>query len=164
MLVRLLAKCEAGNPLDAQLVQVLRELSTYDYTSVIPRSWRVSDLDLWAYPGGGHDELAMRLMFPELGEDNEATVLAVTGERLFERSALVHQFESGLFLRIVDPAVPVEVSPDNRLWHGPPRFQASNIDLEIRCGEGGPFEVVSLDQRLIRYFQEIYAITEVEVP
>jgi hypothetical protein len=109
-----------------------------------------------------YDEM-LSAMFPEYGRqltDNDH--LIVDGERLMERVALIHQFEAGLFLRVIDVTQPVNVVPGCRLWKGPTVFQATNVDLEIRLGES-PYEVVTDDEGLIGYLQECFAQTELEV-
>jgi hypothetical protein len=162
MLIRLVAKHSRGRALDYDLVDLLRTLCRCERTWVLTRDWSVSELDLWTYQEGASGDGASRLLFPELAEASQIEPVLVSGERLLERSAVVHQFESGLFLRVVDPALPVQIAPHLRLWHGPATFQATNVDLEIRCDEAGPYEIVSLDPRLIECLGGSFAEMEEE--
>ncbi len=164
MLIRILAKHSTQPWLDYSLVDILRALARQNWPSVIGRQWRVSDLDLCVYKRGlgGWADTALRLMFPEADVPEDAEVCFVTGERLLERSAVVHQFEDGLFLRLVDPEVEPVANVGYRLWHGPPGFQFSNVDLEIRCEEACAYEVVSNDLMALQHLANVFGLTEFE--
>ena len=167
MMIRLLAKTKTGQALDYDLIDVLRAISAWSWDAVIGHYWQVSDLSLHSYShlGGGADVGALELLFPEkefpTGDVAWGKTVAVAdGERLMERCAIIHQFEEGLFLRLIDPAIEAVCFPDMRFYNGPDTFQATNTDLEIRCDEG-PYEIVSDDARLIAYLQGVFAETEV---
>lgn len=162
MLIRILARCKITKALDYQLIDVLRALSTYSRNCVIGRSWLVSDLDVWSYARGYIGPEAIQEFFPEALTHQATTRLAVAGERLMERSALIHQFESGLFLRMIDSTAPLNLLPERRLIYGPSHFQATNVDIEIRCDEASPYEIVSFDEQLISCLQDIFNETELE--
>lgn len=162
MVIRLIARYMKRGALDYGLVDILRAMSAYDYSTVQHYHWQVSDLDLSMYGGGAFDRDALLLLFPELTLPADAKRAVVSGERLLERSATVHQFESGLFLRVIDSERDVHLRSDYRLWHGPAEFQATNVDMEIRCDEAAPYEIVSSDEQLIQYLQNVFALTEIE--
>jgi len=157
MLITLDYMARPGPARDYHLVEILRCISQYDYSAVIGRQWRVSDLEIWMYGPLGGTEDDLNAMFPEGGVVTGEGFALVGGERLMERSAVVQLFESGHFLRLVDPAVPVELESDYKLLNGPVVFQASNVDLEIRCAEACPYEIVSSDENLIAKLNEDFA-------
>jgi hypothetical protein len=160
MLILLKYKCAPDQALDYQLIDILRSLSTYDRDAVISRFWLVASLELYTYEKGAYGQKAIELLFPEIPTANKTDAL-VLGQRLLERSALVHQFESGLFLRVIDPAKQVRLYPDLQLSNGPTHYQATNVDLEIRCGEAGPYEIITDDKALIDFIQYQYKGTEI---
>ena len=160
MMLRINARHKRNNFNDYELIDILRALSMYDRNAVIGRHWRLSDLEFWPYALVQTFEDDIATIFPEFGGARDASHFVVDGERLMERSALVHQFECGWFLRIVNPEQSVVPVDNYRLWQGPPVFQASNTDLEIRIDES-PYEIVSQDSNIIACLRGSFAETEI---
>lgn len=142
-----------------ELIDILRGMSRYNSHSVIGRHWRVSDLDVCPYAVGACNGWELWEMFPEYADKGHMDHLIVDGERLMERASLIHQVEVGLFVRIIDIEQPVHVGPGYRLYHGPASFQATNVDLEIRCNEG-PYEIVTDDELIVASMMDSFAGTE----
>lgn len=161
MLIVLNYKCVPGSALDYQLVDVLRSISIYDRDAVINRFWLVGLLDLYTYHDGGCGDAAIKLLLPETPITDKEMSMPVLGERLLERSAMVHQFESGLFLRMFDPQKQTRLYSKIRLSDGPTTYQATNVDLEIRCGEAGPYEIVTDDIALIDHIKNQFKSTDI---
>ena len=161
MIVRLLGKCRTGSYRDYDLVDVLRCLSVQSAANVIGRTWLIVDLDLHAYYGGGFGPLAITAMFPGAALKIDGSQATVDGERLLQGAALIHHVESGIFIRAIRSAEPVLLRPDYRLSGGPLEPQATNADLEIRCDESGPFEVVTADDDVCEHLRASFAATEV---
>lgn len=161
MLIRLQRRYKSSPPKfsDYEIVDVLRALSQHDRDSIISRTWLVQELDFFAY----NDDFKFdrfQFLFPEQGLEEGTEEVLVSGERLLERSALIHILESGLFLRVVDTNLEVQVDAEYRLAGGPPRFQATNVDLELRSYES-PMEVVTEDEHVIAHLQWAFEVTEV---
>ncbi len=146
--------------LDYEFVDVLRALSQQNRDNVISRLWLVRELDFYTY-NDDFEGNRFQFLFPELGLNGREEQILVNGERLLERSALIHYLESGLFLRVTDTQNEVKVDTEYRLYRGPSHFQATNIDLEIRRDEA-PIEVVTEDESIIAHLKYAFAKTEVE--
>lgn len=144
---------------EKQLIDILRFISRFNRELVIGRFWRLSDLDIWPYTAITTVQEATFTIFPESGTDVTFPNFVIEGERLMERSALIHQVEAGWFLRIIDAEQAVVPLPGYRLFKGPPTFQASNVDLEIRVDET-LYEIVSEDLKLIAFLREFLGETE----
>jgi len=161
MLICLKAKCKSSLTIDYQLIDILRSLSIQNRCCVISRKWFVTALDLYTYRSGASGSDALALLLPETVLSSDGSGAYVSGERLLERSSIVHQFEDGLFMRVIDESVSITVLRDYKLRHGPANFQSSNVDLEIRCGEAAAYEVVSDDEALIMHLADQFAVTKI---
>lgn len=162
MLIRLLNKYPntVGLATDYGLIDVLRSLSQFKSQDIVDRLWLVRDVDFYAY-ADDFTSGRLQFLFPERDLPRGEEQVLVTGERLLERSALIHFLEEGWFLRVVDAQRPIEVDTEYKLYRGPARLQATNIDLEIRCNEA-PIEVVTKEKDMIFHLQSHFAKTEIE--
>jgi hypothetical protein len=135
------------------LIDLLRLLSRYDTTAVIGRVWELAEVAPTCYGYGSALEREEALAYLDCGYEGESARLS--GERLMERAAVVAQFESGLFLRLIDPRRSAQLESSYKLRRGPARFQATNTDLEIRRDEIDDYELVTADERLVSHLQVV---------
>ena len=168
LLIRLKNKYKCEPHLDFGLVNLLRDLSQFDSGIVLDFMWRVSDVETMPYRPAHSSGCELCDLFPERREEIEASdsndynrFVHVPGERLMERSALVHQFEFGMFVRLRAAESSADLISDYRLWRGPAAYQATNTDLEIRCAEASSYDIITADDDLITFLQSVYCETAI---
>lgn len=162
MRMRLLAMCKDLQYIDYDLVDILRALSRQNGNNVIDHYWIVTDADFGGYKNnnGGSDYVGLKMMFPEAGEHFNNNFIVVSGERLMERSALIHQCESGRFLRLLDASTRSELSDRNLSDSELDVIRKTKSDIEIFRYDFSPFEVIFDDENIFLYLQTQFAVTE----
>ncbi|MDE2126455.1 MAG: hypothetical protein KGJ62_07690 [Armatimonadetes bacterium] len=130
------------------LIDVLRALATAGPSAVALSEWFLSDVEFHTYlPGArqsGADAEAVGIMFPELAAQ-ESRAARVSGVRLLERAAIVHQCECVHAARRScrrAVALPVEIAHCRTPGATPPPFP---VDLVIRNSDFGPYQVIAAE-------------------
>ena len=156
--IRIIQYSEKRPPgiVDCDLIHILRALSAWKYTSVIGARWIVSDLEFYPY----RMDWSISNSFPEFEDVGSQPKITISGERLMELSSLIHQFESGLFLRVKNSNMKVDIIQKYQLMSAPCAFQATNVDIEIRIGDFSHFEVIAEDVNLIEFLASAFSVVE----
>ncbi len=147
--------------MDYTLIDILRNISSYDRETVLGYQWMISQLDLVSYYGGGFGSEGLKILFPELEVSSQNTIAIATGERLMERSALIHQFEDGYFFRIADSHSGQDVLRINPAVYDIEMPGDLKFDLKISCVECSAYEVETEDTAILDCLQYHFAVTEI---
>jgi|CXWL01.1.fsa_nt_gi hypothetical protein len=137
------------------IVDLLRALSVRDSAAVLGRIWQIETLDVHCYGFGGFNQSVYGDLFTSSSLADQQGSVLVDGSQLLRGSALIHQTEECLLMRVESAAMPTAlVEPRDRML-GVKHFLATNIDFEIRRDDG-PFEVVTRDREIILHFQHMF--------
>ncbi len=138
-----------------ELIDLLRDFSSCDYNHVLTRNWYIAEVD--EYNPYIHSEKLEHIY--GWGTQIASNGILVHGETFMETVGTIHQIENGLFMRVIDANMPIQLPPPPHifLWHGQETFHSPNVDIEIRI-DALCYEIITENQSIIDCITEKYTL------
>ena len=137
------------------LIDMLRDFSMYDYNHVLTRMWHVAEVE--EYTPYIQTEKLERIY----GWDTQmnSNGILIDGTLFMETVGTLHEIESGIFMRVIDANMPIQLPPPPHifLWHGQETFHSPNVDIEIRI-DALCYEIITENQSIIDCITEKYTL------